>query len=283
MRKRYLAWMVWAALLTACGGSSGGDGPPPSGPLTYLALGASDAAGIGASTLENGYVYRIERALEEERAQPVELTNTGIPGALADDILDVLRLALLIGTRPDMVTLWSGANDLTQGRSPEDFWRDLESMLALLRQETDALIFLGDLPDLSALPRFVADPDPDDERKSRALHGLARSLVNNMVVGVSEGYKKSLEINGTGYRAQAKGKGVEMSLGFSHTIQVDAPEGISFTVEKPTLLHVEGIDKQLVGQVASNIRRLRPPEPYKGKGVKYVDERIRRKAGKAGK
>ncbi|GAA2170618.1 MULTISPECIES: 50S ribosomal protein L6 [Glycomyces] len=124
---------------------------------------------------------------------------------------------------------------------------------------------------------------PNDERKSRALHGLARSLVNNLVVGVSEGYKKSLEINGTGYRAVAKGKGVEMSLGFSHTIQVDAPEGISFTVEKPTLLHVEGIDKQLVGQVASNIRRLRPPEPYKGKGVKYVDERIRRKAGKAGK
>ncbi|GAB3218921.1 50S ribosomal protein L6 [Glycomyces halotolerans] len=124
---------------------------------------------------------------------------------------------------------------------------------------------------------------PDDARKSRALHGLARSLVNNMVVGVSDGYRKSLEINGTGYRAQAKGNGVEMSLGFSHTIQVDAPEGISFKVEKPTLLHIEGIDKQLVGQVASNIRRLRPPEPYKGKGVKYVDERIRRKAGKAGK
>ena len=123
----------------------------------------------------------------------------------------------------------------------------------------------------------------DDERSSRALHGLARSLVNNMVVGVSEGYKKSLEIVGTGYRAQAKGKGVEMSLGFSHTVQVDAPEGITFTVERPTLLHVEGIDKQLVGQIASNIRRLRPPEPYKGKGVKYVDERIRRKAGKAGK
>ncbi len=123
----------------------------------------------------------------------------------------------------------------------------------------------------------------DDERKSRALHGLARSLVTNMVVGVSEGYKKSLEINGTGYRAQAKGNGVEMSLGFSHTVQVDAPEGISFKVEKPTLLHIEGIDKQLVGQVAANIRRLRPPEPYKGKGVKYVDEHIRRKAGKAGK
>ncbi|WP_100449135.1 50S ribosomal protein L6 [Glycomyces xiaoerkulensis] len=124
---------------------------------------------------------------------------------------------------------------------------------------------------------------PNEERKSRALHGLARSLVNNMVVGVSEGYRRSLEINGTGYRAQAKGKGVEMSLGYSHTIQVDAPEGITFTVERPTLLHVEGIDKQLVGQVASNIRRLRPPEPYKGKGVKYADERIRRKAGKAGK
>ncbi|MFC4335735.1 50S ribosomal protein L6 [Salininema proteolyticum] len=124
---------------------------------------------------------------------------------------------------------------------------------------------------------------PDDERKNRALHGLVRSLINNMVVGVSEGYRKSLEINGTGYRAVPKGQGVEMSLGFSHTIQVDAPEGISFTVEKPTLLHIDGIDKQVVGQVAANIRGLRPPEPYKGKGVKYVDERIRRKAGKAGK
>jgi len=123
---------------------------------------------------------------------------------------------------------------------------------------------------------------PNDERKSRALHGLARSLVNNMVVGVSEGYKKSLEINGTGYRAQAKGKGVEMSLGFSHTIQVDAPEGISFKVEKPTLLHVEGIDKQLVGQVAANIRRMRKPDPYKQKGVRYTGEQLKKKVGKTG-
>ncbi|WP_025273834.1 50S ribosomal protein L6 [Haloglycomyces albus] len=124
---------------------------------------------------------------------------------------------------------------------------------------------------------------PDDERKSRALHGLVRSLINNMVQGVSEGFRKTLEINGTGYRGQAKGKGVELSLGYSHSIQVDAPEGITLTLEKPTILHIDGIDKQLVGQVAANIRGLRPPEPYKGKGVKYADERIRRKAGKAGK
>ncbi|QSB04526.1 50S ribosomal protein L6 [Natronoglycomyces albus] len=124
---------------------------------------------------------------------------------------------------------------------------------------------------------------PDDERDSKARHGLSRTLVNNMVIGVSEGYRRSLEINGTGYRAQLKGTTLELALGFSHPVVVEPPQGITFVLEKPTLLHVEGIDKQLVGEVTANIRKKRPPEPYKGKGVKYVEETIRRKAGKAGK
>ncbi|QSB15530.1 50S ribosomal protein L6 [Natronosporangium hydrolyticum] len=122
-----------------------------------------------------------------------------------------------------------------------------------------------------------------DERKARELHGLSRTLVANMIVGVTDGYRKTLEINGTGYRVTAKGKDLEFALGFSHPVVVTPPEGIEFTVERPTLFHVAGIDKQLVGEVAANIRKLRPPEPYKGKGVKYADEVIRRKAGKAGK
>lgn len=124
---------------------------------------------------------------------------------------------------------------------------------------------------------------PDDERRSRELHGLSRTLVANMIVGVTEGYRKTLEINGTGYRVTAKGADLEFALGFSHPVVVTAPDGITFTVERPTLFHVSGIDKQLVGEVAANIRKIRPPEPYKGKGVKYADEVIRRKAGKAGK
>jgi large subunit ribosomal protein L6 len=124
---------------------------------------------------------------------------------------------------------------------------------------------------------------PNDERKSKELHGLSRTLVANMIVGVTEGYRKSLEINGTGYRVTAKGKDLEFALGFSHPVLVSAPEGITFTVERPTLFHVSGIDKQLVGEVSAKIRKIRPPEPYKGKGVKYSDEVIRRKAGKAGK
>jgi large subunit ribosomal protein L6 len=124
---------------------------------------------------------------------------------------------------------------------------------------------------------------PNDERKAKELHGLSRTLVNNMIVGVTEGYKKTLEINGTGYRVTAKGKDLEFALGFSHPVTVVAPAGIEFKVEKPTLFHVSGIDKQLVGEVSANIRKIRPPEPYKGKGVKYQGEVIRRKAGKAGK
>jgi large subunit ribosomal protein L6 len=124
---------------------------------------------------------------------------------------------------------------------------------------------------------------PNDERRAKELHGLSRTLVANMVVGVTEGYRKSLEINGTGYRVQQKGTDLEFALGFSHPVVVSAPEGITFTVERPTLFHVSGIDKQQVGEVAANIRKIRPPEPYKGKGVKYQGEVIRRKAGKAGK
>ena len=124
---------------------------------------------------------------------------------------------------------------------------------------------------------------PDDERKSRSLHGLTRTLIDNMVVGVTQGYSKAMEIVGTGYRVAAKGSNLEFSLGYSHTIVVSAPEGITFAVESPTKFSVNGINKQQVGEVAANIRKLRKPEPYKGKGVRYADENVRRKAGKAGK
>jgi large subunit ribosomal protein L6 len=125
---------------------------------------------------------------------------------------------------------------------------------------------------------------PDDERYSRSLHGLTRTLINNMVVGVTEGYEKKLEIVGVGYRVLAKGPTqLEFQLGYSHPITFNAPEGITFTVEGPTKLGVQGIDKQLVGETAANIRKLRKPEPYKGKGVRYAGEHVRRKVGKAGK
>ncbi|MEV4760272.1 50S ribosomal protein L6 [Micromonospora sp. NPDC049559] len=124
---------------------------------------------------------------------------------------------------------------------------------------------------------------PNDERKAKELHGLSRTLVANMIVGVTEGYRKTLEIAGTGYRVTAKGSDLEFALGFSHPVLVTPPAGITFTVERPTLFHISGIDKQQVGEVAANIRKIRPPEPYKGKGVKYQGEVIRRKAGKAGK
>ncbi len=125
---------------------------------------------------------------------------------------------------------------------------------------------------------------PDDERESRSLHGLTRTLINNMVVGVTEGYEKKLEIVGVGYRVLSKGPTqLEFQLGYSHSITFDAPEGITFAVESATKLGVQGIDKQLVGEVPANIRKLRKPEPYKGKGVRYAGEHIRRKVGKAGK
>jgi len=124
---------------------------------------------------------------------------------------------------------------------------------------------------------------PSDEGEIRALHGLSRSLIANMVTGVTDGYRKTLEIVGVGYRVQAKGPNLEFSLGFSHPVTVSPPEGITLRVETPTRLVVEGIDKQQVGEVAANIRKLRKPDPYKGKGLRYSGEHIRRKVGKAGK
>ena len=125
---------------------------------------------------------------------------------------------------------------------------------------------------------------PDDERENRAQHGLTRSLVNNMVVGVTQGFTKELEIVGVGYRATAQGNNaIELALGFSHPVRVQAPDGIEFEVPQPTRIAVRGIDKEAVGQVAANIRKIRKPEPYKGKGVRYLGERVQRKAGKTGK
>lgn len=124
---------------------------------------------------------------------------------------------------------------------------------------------------------------PDDERESRALHGLVRTLINNNIIGVTEGFQKTLEVVGTGYRVAAKGQSLEFALGYSHSITVEPPEGVSFSVEGNDKVTVSGIDKQAVGEAAANIRKLRKPEPYKGKGVRYEGEYVRRKAGKAGK
>jgi large subunit ribosomal protein L6 len=124
---------------------------------------------------------------------------------------------------------------------------------------------------------------PNDERENRSLHGLSRTLVNNMVIGVTDGFTKELEIVGVGYRAEAQGQNLRLALGFSHPVMVPAPDGISFEIPQQTRVIVKGIDKELVGQVAANIRSIRKPEPYKGKGVRYLGERIVRKAGKTGK
>lgn len=147
----------------------------------------------------------------------------------------------------------------------------------------------GDL-DLTMDPRMSASVDDgvltvarsDEERTTRALHGLTRALLNNMVIGVTQGYRKELRAVGVGYRAALQGKKLELQVGFSHPVHVEAPDGISFEVPEPTKIIVTGIDKQLVGQVAANVRAVRPPEPYKGKGIRYRDEYVRRKAGKAG-
>lgn len=148
----------------------------------------------------------------------------------------------------------------------------------------------GSLSHVLSEPITIAQEDgtlsvarPDDERESKSLHGLSRTLVANMVIGVTTGYTKNLEIVGTGYRVAAKGGDLEFALGFSHPVVVAAPDGISFRVDTPTRFAVEGIDKQKVGEVAANIRKLRKPDPYKGKGVRYQGEVIRRKAGKTGK
>ncbi|MBJ7288635.1 50S ribosomal protein L6 [Williamsia sp.] len=124
---------------------------------------------------------------------------------------------------------------------------------------------------------------PNDERRNRSLHGLSRTLVANLVTGVTTGYTTKMEIFGVGYRVQLKGKDLEFALGYSHPVPIEAPEGITFAVESPTKFSISGIDKQLVGQIAANIRRLRRPDPYKGKGIRYEGEQIRRKVGKTGK
>ena len=125
---------------------------------------------------------------------------------------------------------------------------------------------------------------PTDEAQDRAMHGMTRALINNMVVGVSTGFEKVLEINGVGYRAELQGENLVLNVGYSHPVVVDPPEGIEFEVDmKIRQIKIKGYDKQIVGQVAADIRKVRPPEPYKGKGIKYLDEKIRRKAGKAGK
>ncbi|WP_025737590.1 50S ribosomal protein L6 [Mycobacterium genavense] len=124
---------------------------------------------------------------------------------------------------------------------------------------------------------------PDDERESRSLHGLSRTLVSNLVTGVTQGYTTKMEIFGVGYRVQLKGRNLEFALGYSHPVLIEAPEGITFAVETPTKFSVSGIDKQKVGQISANIRRLRRPDPYKGKGVRYEGEQVRRKVGKTGK
>lgn len=124
---------------------------------------------------------------------------------------------------------------------------------------------------------------PDDQRQNRSLHGLTRTLINNMVVGVTEGYRKNLEIQGVGYRAALDGKDLVLNVGFSHVVRLTPPEGITYAVDGQTKISVMGIDKQLVGEEAARIRRVRPPEPYKGKGIRYEGEQVRRKAGKTGK
>ncbi len=124
---------------------------------------------------------------------------------------------------------------------------------------------------------------PTEQKTHRQLHGLTRTLINNMVIGVSDGYRKGLEITGVGYRATLNGRKLQLNLGYSHPIEIDPPEGITFEVETPTRLAVVGIDKELVGQLAAQVRSTRKPEPYKGKGVRYAGEQVRRKAGKAGK
>jgi len=158
-------------------------------------------------------------------------------------------------------------NDVTVKGPKGTLSRTIAQQLSVTRQEDGSILVTR----------------PDDERESRSLHGLSRTLINNMVVGVTEGYSKQLEIVGTGYRVAQKGTGIELSLGFSHTVSVDAPEGVELKVDGNLKIIVSGISKEQVGEVAANIRKIRPPEPYKGKGVRYAGENVRRKVGKAGK
>ena len=168
---------------------------------------------------------------------------------------------------PTGVDVTITGNDVTVKGPKGTLSRTIAQQLSVTRQEDGSILVTR----------------PDDERESRSLHGLSRTLINNMVVGVTEGYSKQLEIVGTGYRVVQKGTGIELSLGFSHTVSVDAPEGVELKVDGNLKIIVSGISKERVGEVAANIRKIRPPEPYKGKGVRYAGENVRRKVGKAGK
>ena len=168
---------------------------------------------------------------------------------------------------PAGVTVVIGANEVTVSGPQGELVRRLPGPITVRQEEGSLLV-----------------ERPDDERENRALHGLTRSLVNNMVVGVTSGFTKELEIVGVGYRATARGTdAIELALGFSHPVVIQAPQGVSFEVPIPTRVVVKGIDKEKVGQVAADIRKVRKPEPYKGKGVRYAGERVLRKAGKAAK
>jgi large subunit ribosomal protein L6 len=168
---------------------------------------------------------------------------------------------------PDGVEVTLGAREVTVKGPMGTLARSVPGEITVRREDSTLLV-----------------ERPDDERQNRSLHGLTRSLLNNMVVGVTNGFNKDLEIVGVGYRAIARGPAqIELALGFSHPVVVDAPDGITFEVPQATRISVRGIDKELVGQVAANIRRIRKPEPYKGKGVRYAGERVIRKAGKAAK
>jgi large subunit ribosomal protein L6 len=175
-----------------------------------------------------------------------------------------------IGRMP--VTIPSGVDVTIRGRQVT-----VQGPKGTLRLEVAAPI------DVAQSNGAITVTRPSDEGEIRALHGLSRSLIANMVTGVTDGYRKTMEIVGVGYRVQARGSDLEFALGFSHPVPVSAPDGITFRVETPTRFVVEGIDKQQVGEVAANIRKLRKPDPYKGKGVRYQGEQIRRKVGKAGK
>ncbi len=169
-------------------------------------------------------------------------------------------------TVPSNVTLTVGDGNVVSVKGPKgELTRQFPATISLNRDEG-----------------VINVTRPNDEGKQRSLHGLSRTLLNNMVVGVTDGFTKVLEVQGVGYRAQMQGSNLQLALGFSHPVIVAPPAGISFVVEGPRV-SIQGIDKELVGQVAANIRKLRPPEPYKGKGIRYSGERVRRKAGKAGK
>ncbi|MEY2446683.1 MAG: large subunit ribosomal protein [Acidimicrobiaceae bacterium] len=168
---------------------------------------------------------------------------------------------------PSGVTVTIADRHITVAGPKGSLDRDIPGVITIRQDDTELLV-----------------ERPNDERQNRAQHGLTRSLVNNMVLGVTEGFVKELEIVGVGYRATAQGpSAIELALGFSHPVRVEAPPGIEFEVPQPTRISVKGIDKEAVGQVAANIRKIRKPEPYKGKGVRYAGERVQRKAGKTGK